>query len=1257
MPIDERALFDQALEITDLSARIEFVRRMCVGRPDLQAAVEALLDVCDLDGSFLETPVIDQLQNGNLRSGRTGASNSNQSQSESDPNDLDSTRQFNQPPIPAIQADPQRSDEIDQGPDLRFLQPSENPRSLGKLSCYDVQRVLGQGAFGIVLKAFDEKLRRHVAIKVLNAELAATSPPRKRFLREARASAAIRHDNVVHVYNVEEYPLPYLVMELIEGETLQQKLKRQGPLEIREILSIGRQIAAGLAAAHAQGLIHRDIKPANILIETMLSTSPSVERVDQTVLTKSHESLNQSGLSLHVKLSDFGLARTADDASLSTSALIAGTPMYMSPEQAQGGTLTPASDLFSLGTVLYEMATGHPPFRAAGVVAVLQRVATATPRAMTESIPELPAWFVEIVAKLHAKDPAHRYRSASEVADVFARWETEWNQHHQVISIPRSTDDIKEQSPAQPKLQRVTRGRTTKLLTALVIISLIAIAWKAGWNSIPTNSPQDGDVPAPSNVAISPENVTTTTDPIVELVPPKADSEKSHLASNDQPTNSVVATTSQDPPAPKNIEPTPQTQVTIPTIKLDQSNVTYDEADWHALKELATAALKLDPVDKAAATARWKLVQFARLHTQTPAGNEALRLISELKWPTDFLRREDIPAYELQVAGHGNPLKAPPELVAIYGDSRWKHWAGVLCVAGTRDGKTIISGGFDKTLMVWDYETGHLKNMLLGHNGMVRSLAISPDDSRVASASWDGTAIVWDLRTGQRLLDMGREQSGISGIAFVDDGHKLVTTTSSGLLSLWDIDQKTRIKSVQTLSNIECLAVSPKENLMAIGSLDGSVRILNSTTFELVPGGQPTNTLNAGIWALAYDAEGKNFAIGDNKGRLQLWEPVKRSVITVPNDVRAIAFDPTGKKVGVASTRLNVYGFDVDPLKRTTTTNLHHTANTIMAHPHTNHWLVGWGNHWITHIDRDSGQITNPEDGPILGFDVSWDGTQVAATHRETNQIAMWNVNAPNKMQHFPRHGAWDTDVVFSPDGRRLISVGGNWICKLWDTFDNKFLGEFGRHTQWIFSANMHPDGTKMVTGSSDKMVRMLNVTHQKSIHLTEAHNAEVGHVRFSVNGQQYVTVGIYGADLTCRVWDTNSGDLKLTVGGGPNPTNSAVLSPDQKTVLTVTRNGDAILWSTTDAKIIHIFKGHDGPIQDCDFSPDGTLIATGGDDGTVRIWDLTSRQITRTIRLHPIMGLVMKVRFTPDGRHLWTRNGNGTLYVLRLSNSTSTDH
>jgi serine/threonine protein kinase/WD40 repeat protein len=275
---------------------------------------------------------------------------------------------------------------------VEHLEPADEPGVLGRLGGYDVLEILGHGGMGIVLKAFDRELKRCVAIKVLAPHLAQSSLAKKRFAREAQAAAAVVHPHVLAIHQVQPGGrLPFLVMPLVAGESLAERLAAQGTLELREVLRIGMQAAAGLAAAHEQGLVHRDVKPANILLE---------KGVERAVLT------------------DFGLARAADDVSLTRWGIIAGTPEYMSPEQARGEPLDGRSDLFSLGCVLYEMATGVSPFRADSTLATMRRLVDESPRAMASLNPELPPWFISLVRRLLEKNPSRRYGSAKEVSEL-----------------------------------------------------------------------------------------------------------------------------------------------------------------------------------------------------------------------------------------------------------------------------------------------------------------------------------------------------------------------------------------------------------------------------------------------------------------------------------------------------------------------------------------------------------------------------------------------------------------------------------------------------------------------------------------------------------------------------------------------------------------------------------------------------------------------------------------------------------------------
>ncbi|HEX5270588.1 MAG TPA: serine/threonine-protein kinase, partial [Gemmataceae bacterium] len=355
--------------------------------------------------------------------------------------------------------------EMTRGPDetpggepigLGFLEPSDDPASLGRLGHYDVRQVLGRGGFGVVLQAFDQKLHRPVAIKVLAPYLAASGTARQRFLREARAAAAVRHEHVVDIHAVEDEPVPYLVMEYVAGETLQKKLDRDGPLPAAEVLRVGAQAARGLAAAHLQGLVHRDVKPANILLEAQ----------------------GLQPLGLRVKITDFGLARAADDARLTQSGAVAGTPQYMAPEQAEAEAVDHRADLFSLGSTLYAACTGEPPFRAGTPLGVLKRVSEQEPRPIRDANPAIPARLCEIIARLLAKRPEDRFPSADEVAEVLEQYLAEIEAG--AAAAPEVPPVVEEEpEPAAGGSRR--RSRWIIVATALAaLVAAVALAEAAG---------------------------------------------------------------------------------------------------------------------------------------------------------------------------------------------------------------------------------------------------------------------------------------------------------------------------------------------------------------------------------------------------------------------------------------------------------------------------------------------------------------------------------------------------------------------------------------------------------------------------------------------------------------------------------------------------------------------------------------------------------------------------------------------------------
>jgi hypothetical protein len=353
--MNERSIFIEALDREDSVERRAYLDGACSGDEALRERIEKLLRSYDSAKTFLENP-----------------------------------------PEALIATIAGGERELSGNIALDFLEQSDKPGCLGTLAQYEVVDVVGRGGMGIVLRAYDTKLNRVVAIKAIAPELAMNATSVKRFLREAQAAAAVSHDHVITIHGIhDEAHLPFIVMEFTEGPSLQAKIDRTGGLDLKETLRIGMQMASGLAAAHEQGLVHRDIKPANILLEN------GVERV---------------------KITDFGLARAVDDVSVTKPGLIAGTPEYMSPEQARGEVVDHRSDLFSLGSVLYTMCAGRAPFKANTSIAMLRAVMEDTPPPIRDINSEVPQWLETIIAHLMAKDPNERIESAQAVSELLGTW-------------------------------------------------------------------------------------------------------------------------------------------------------------------------------------------------------------------------------------------------------------------------------------------------------------------------------------------------------------------------------------------------------------------------------------------------------------------------------------------------------------------------------------------------------------------------------------------------------------------------------------------------------------------------------------------------------------------------------------------------------------------------------------------------------------------------------------------------------------------
>jgi WD40 repeat protein len=674
-----------------------------------------------------------------------------------------------------------------------------------------------------------------VAIKVIDPLLANNEVARQRFCREARAAAAVTHDNLVAVHQVnEDEPsgLPYLVMQLVNGESLEQRLKRSGKLTVPEVARLGMQAAAGLAAAHAGGLIHRDIKPANILLE-----SPADR----------------------VKLTDFGLARAAEDVKLTRTGFVAGSPLYMAPEQARGDEVDARADLFSLGTVLYEATTGTAPFEAKTPLAVLRRVSDETQMPLMRINPDVPKWLSDAVDKLLAKEPEGRFQSASEVAEVFAAGLAEMHLLSP-LDVPAEVCSGSRSGLARarnPICWKTVRCRARPWVGgALAGALIVGLLWTAFGSDAPKPDPSPEARHEPEPV---PGALTTGEELTKKLEDPKATEvalapgtfDLSGVLPSRRPELSVL--TSGPPRLILAAPPGPE-----PKVKLQGEG----GAVW-AVTFLGGNRLAMGQENG--------VVKIWNLES-----GEVVKTLEQQKgsvWATDVSpdgKYLVAACDDSTVAGwDAKQLPTKPEL-------KFPHEVSTRALVFSPDGKSMATGDRNSTVRVWDWET-QIPVELNIDRGAVYSLAYSPDGTRLASAGWDGIVRVWNLkeidwkkRQGpSRSMELAEHRGAVYGVAFSPDGSKIASAGWDGFVRIWDASNGTQLRPIKT-QNFDVWSVSFGNNgkWVASAGSDGFVKVWDVDT------GKELFSYHgaAAFHVVRFAPDGTTLAAGSRDGAVRVWE-------------------------------------------------------------------------------------------------------------------------------------------------------------------------------------------------------------------------------------------------------------------------------------------------------------------------------------------------------------------------------------------------
>lgn len=681
------------------------------------------------------------------------------------------------------------------------------PAPFGYLGPYELRGLLGSGGMGMVYQAFDPQLQRPLAIKVVQTAQLAEPGAAARFVREARAAAAVEHDHIVAIFAVEMHAgIPCLLMPLLRGQTLAERLKAaNGPLPLAEILRITRQTALGLSAAHERGLVHRDIKPANLWLE---------ERTGR------------------VKILDFGLAAIRDDAH-SEQIEIAGTPGYLAPEQASGQPLDARTDLFSLGCVLYLMATGKPAFTGPTSLKALWTVLNDPPTALQALNPAAPAELAQLVARLLQKEPQHRPASAQEVVAAL--------------------DAIAGQQHAAQS-RRLLRRRLLTLCAACLATGLAVAAW-SGLSTTPAAPPvavKLSGEPADLQLILRRDGrdqmVDLTRQPVLNLTP----GEYSVRLANNSAGREVY-------PAKLLVGPEPAQAFQLTLVgelarHSSHSQTVTAVAVHEQAGQITIYSAGLDRILSAwdgrqASEPKFRELPYAaRCLALHPSGAELATAGGNKSPPTELIinrwRGDNLEELDFPLVDHTRLIKAAAyspdgkQLATAAGDGvrLWNLASGVatplpgaeeqpmLSLAFSADGGQLLGAGEGGLVQIWSVADRKLTKsftvgerafraalflpqgfavagddggiriwsgaaleprVLKGNPGELFALAASPDGRLLAAGGADKVIRVWSLTADQLLLELRGHTLPIQSLAMLRDGRSLASGSADGSVRWW----------------------------------------------------------------------------------------------------------------------------------------------------------------------------------------------------------------------------------------------------------------------------------------------------------------------------------------------------------------------------------------------------------------------------------------------------------------------------------------
>jgi serine/threonine protein kinase/WD40 repeat protein len=1149
-----------------------------------------------------------------------------------------------------------------------------------------VDRV-GTGGMGHVFKAVHGDMGRTVALKIMLAETIQNREAVARFRKEIQAVAALDDPHIVAAYDAGTFGagLNYLVMEFVDGHDLGYLLEEEGPLPVGWACECIRQAALGLQYVHEKGMVHRDIKPTNILV----AKDPESDRP-------------------LVKILDLGLARfisettSADtpssekggrDGSLTQFGQLLGTPDYIAPEQGQNVQAADIrSDIFSLGCTLFRVLTGQFPFAGETVLQKLEAREKTDALRLKTLRPDVPAELDAVVARMLARDPKLRYQTPREVAQALAPFTTQFapfrirprkkpadaKQPNRPLGEETRLDEIfKGLADVESDQSLSVAGITTRLKRvtprywlAAAGLALLVAASSFVWGHLsaatlvidwPDEQREGAElrvnqrrVPISNGSSIAAKGNSGTW--------------RLSLARDGYETIDETLTLRRG-------ERRAYTPAWRPTAR------TLRRAALQKLEKQVEARAPLDVSSSPAVALRADLLSFLREHPTSPEAHTARQLASRLRWPLDLLDGRDVPDgldFALQT---GNPQESSVRPVGIFGDGRLNFWNRITAVAVSDDGRLIVGASLDGTVRVLDAADGKTRHIIVppiaptalafspkgailaivGRSGPVTLwnaaegtiVATLPDTAGPTAFIQDGSLIavqaarqeiaLFDPSNGELRRTLHGHATGIlEGLTFSHQGKMLASYGGDSSVFLWDVASG---QERRRFPNARQPLFSPDDTYLAAGSTNGDLVLWDTRT------GETKRTFDDGGYPLAFDSTGEK-VVSKRPGRAVVWDMATgeeiRTIIEVPE---LAAVSPDGNWLAGADDVLGelvFWNLSGGPRRSVSTAG---PVDTMEFVSDSSALVAGTRDHVVQTVAVDSGTERPLASWPVAQADLSPDGRWLAL--RQGDQVDLVDVTTGQTVRTLAGSAADLVALAFSPDGRLIAGFGGWGFFKtslrLWDTTDGHELSLAGEPLGSVRALSFSADSQLLACAGESRLVTVWNVGRKEVAQTLDDFPDRVKALAFQPDGRR---LAVACHDRSVVLWDLKGASGKSLATQGV-ACQQLVFSSDGK-LLAGAADERVLIWKLESGEEPVELAAGDTTIRSIAFDLAATRLAATGEEGTVWVWNDPARtsstgQPDRDLRIGPLHGIVNRVIWGPDGRHLLTLNGNGTVYVLQL--------